>query len=408
MSTKSIALTILSGLTLLGVTAPEAPGGMMSMRMAMPTSSPTFRVSTQPMPSFTGFMANPNVGVPMTRPTFQPWWVSQPVGKTNTVLSTMSRTAMMPAATGFPGNGGYSGSGGYPSASYPDSSTMHGGADAMTALSQQLLANQQTALQQQTILRTNIENRRSLFDAWLYERANQPGVEDLREREQELTLQRSRNDPPFTEILSARALNSLLVELQKLEARGTTLATVALEEAALRNINVTATQNGAHFGLLKHDGSLSWPAVLRDLSPSEDTQALRQEIDSLIKEALHQAKFGRTEAGLVTQLQSDVRSLRALLKKNAGVLSPTRYITAKLFLDDLTGAVQVLERDDAANYILGKFTARGNTVQELLRHMTSLGLVFAPAVAGDEAAYLALQRALAETSYRAQLQTTPK
>lgn len=402
---KQIGRKVLIGLGLMAMTTASASGGPMMMRMAMPMpmSPPNFRVPTQPIPPFIGFMTNPNVGMTMTRPASQQTMLSRAAQRaaqnTNAAMSTMPNNVM------FPWRNGYPGSSSYPYSSSPYSSGMNGAADVMTAQSQMTIANQQAEMTQRTVLRTKLENHRRLFDAWLYERANTPSMEDLREREQELVFRRSRNDPPLTEILSALALNSLLIELQKLEAKGITLTSVELDEGVLKNINVTATQNGANFGLLKHDGPLSWPVVLRDLAPAAETQELRKEIDSLIKEALFQAKNGKTEPGLLAQLYVDVRFCRELLKKTAGDVTSHRYIAARRFLDDLENAVKVLERDDAANFILGKFAAKGKTVRELLKHMNSLGLVFAPAVSGDEAAYVALQRSLAEASYRAQLQT---
>jgi hypothetical protein len=47
-------------------------------------------------------------------------------------------------------------------------------------------------------------------------------------------------------------------------------------------------------------------------------------------------------------------------------------------------------------------------VGELVNHMTRQGLRFAPATAGDEAAYLAVQRALAEYDVAARSQLVRK
>ena len=57
-------------------------------------------------------------------------------------------------------------------------------------------------------------------------------------------------------------------------------------------------------------------------------------------------------------------------------------------------ALKLLEKPHAGYYFSGKFSARGKTVAELIQHMSYQGLRFAPAVAGDEAAYENLHRAL--------------
>jgi hypothetical protein len=64
----------------------------------------------------------------------------------------------------------------------------------------------------------------------------------------------------------------------------------------------------------------------------------------------------------------------------------------------VSDAVKVLGRADAAQYVNGTFAlnpAHIKTVGDLIAFMAEKHLKFAPAVPGDEAAYLALQRALA-------------
>ena len=56
---------------------------------------------------------------------------------------------------------------------------------------------------------------------------------------------------------------------------------------------------------------------------------------------------------------------------------------------------KVLEKPDAGHYLTGKYAAKGKSVQAVVKYMTQQGLLFAPAIAGDEAAYTALHRALA-------------
>jgi hypothetical protein len=78
-----------------------------------------------------------------------------------------------------------------------------------------------------------------------------------------------------------------------------------------------------------------------------------------------------------------------------------RYIQAKSYLKQLDAAVRLLGRDDANRYITGAFVldpAKIKTVQDLVAFMGDKALRFAPAVPGDEAAYVALHRALASAS----------
>jgi len=56
--------------------------------------------------------------------------------------------------------------------------------------------------------------------------------------------------------------------------------------------------------------------------------------------------------------------------------------------------IKVLASADARDYFIQKNAAQGKNVAELVKHMTENGLRFAPAVDGDEAAYVALHRAV--------------
>jgi hypothetical protein len=77
-------------------------------------------------------------------------------------------------------------------------------------------------------------------------------------------------------------------------------------------------------------------------------------------------------------------------------ISAPEYIRAKRLLDELDDAVKVLGQPDAGNYFNQTYVPQGRTVAQLVQSMTRRDLRFAPAVPGDEAAYLVLQRALAE------------
>jgi hypothetical protein len=61
-------------------------------------------------------------------------------------------------------------------------------------------------------------------------------------------------------------------------------------------------------------------------------------------------------------------------------------------LDDLQAAVRTVRQPDAAKYL---DTPHAKTIRELADFMIEKDLRFAPAVAGDEAAYLKLYQQLA-------------
>jgi hypothetical protein len=71
---------------------------------------------------------------------------------------------------------------------------------------------------------------------------------------------------------------------------------------------------------------------------------------------------------------------------------------AKRYLNDLDSALRVLEDPNASKFANRKLAARGSTVSDLVAEMSGQGLRFAPAVPGDEGAYVALHRALVNYS----------
>ncbi|HMC63461.1 MAG TPA: hypothetical protein VKI65_00830, partial [Gemmataceae bacterium] len=259
----------------------------------------------------------------------------------------------------------------------------------MSAQGQFQLSTQRAALAAEAVSQARLETRRREFDEWLYDRANRPIREDEREVAQQHALQRSRDNPPASEIYSGIALNTLLAELQKLEGRGVRPPEMPLAEDVVRQINVTTGNGGAHVGLLKNEGKLDWPIALRTYLSREQ----RGRVADLAQESMQEAKNGKQAAAL-REMDRAVRQLHLKLREVAAEIPPGQFIEAKRFLNQLDDAVRALQGADAADYVNGKYAARGKSVAGLVQHMTKEGLQFAPAVAGDEAGYLALHRAL--------------
>jgi hypothetical protein len=86
------------------------------------------------------------------------------------------------------------------------------------------------------------------------------------------------------------------------------------------------------------------------------------------------------------------------LNRQVARVASNEWIEGKRYLDQLQSAVQALQDPSAANYFNGNWSAKGNTVAELVNYMAQNGLRFAPATTGDEGAYQALYRQLADYS----------
>jgi hypothetical protein len=93
-------------------------------------------------------------------------------------------------------------------------------------------------------------------------------------------------------------------------------------------------------------------------------------------------------------MSAAVDNLQNGLRRNVAEASPSDYIKAKRFLSDLDSAIRALQDPGISKYATRKLAAKGGTVSDLVTEMGGQGLRFAPAVAGDENAYVALHRAL--------------
>jgi hypothetical protein len=275
----------------------------------------------------------------------------------------------------------------------PVGGALTGASDVINAQGGFAIQQQQAVLVREQIKAERIANKRRAIDAWLYQREHLPTPEEERERTRLENVMRSRNNPPITEITSGKALNDLLVQLQILQKGGQAQGpNVPLNPDLMNHVNITASQNNSSLGVLRNSGRLQWPLALQDA----EFQALRTQINGLAPDLVSQASGGGpVDGGSVATLSAAVDRLQAQLKRNGGSVPADQYIQSKRFLNDLESAVKALQDPNVSKYASGKWAARGRTVADLLQEMTTNGLRFAAATPGDEAAYVALQRALA-------------
>jgi hypothetical protein len=214
--------------------------------------------------------------------------------------------------------------------------------------------------------------------------------EQERQRIHEEELAWSRSELPESATTSANALNILLTDLQGFQTQKTKIPDVAIDPAILASINVVVSGNNGNVGALKHNGEIQWPATLR--SPEFDSD--RQRVDASLRKAIDNAI--NANAMDLHDVNRALATIHSRLASKIEEISAPEYIRAKRLLDELDDAVKVLGQPDAGNYFNQTYTAQGRTVAQLVQSMTRRDLRFAPAVPGDEAAYLVLQRALAE------------
>lgn len=271
----------------------------------------------------------------------------------------------------------------------PLSGYLRGTADIINSEGRSQVSVQQADLMHEQVRRERLENRRRAFDLGLYERDRTPTPEDERQKALKEQLQRSRNDPPVGEIISATALNILLADVQK-KGDNAQEPAIPLDPDVLRHINIKSPSGRGNPGLLKDAGRCRWPLVFHGLP----YQAERDALSDLTPRAYEQVVHGEVAAGLLNSLTEAVHRLQEKLRDHVKELTPAEYSEGRRFLSAYQDALTLLRQPGAGDYFTRK-APRGQTIADLVRHMTREGLVFAPAVPGDEAAYRALHRALA-------------
>jgi hypothetical protein len=277
-------------------------------------------------------------------------------------------------------------------ASDPYGSMLRGSADVISAQSRYLVTLQEAQLLREQVQALRTANRRSAFDHYLYVRERAPTPEQLRAEERAQRLDRARNEPPVTEILSAGALNELLADLQ--QATLTSVQDLPIDAALVRYVNFTTARDSSNIGLLRNC-NLRWPRLLAE----ETFETARDRLNLKIGAAIEQAKSGVTlDRQALVSMSDDIDALHLQLRGRVSDVAAPQFIEGKRFLNQLGDAVKALEQPDAIRFLSGSYDFKGQTVNELVKFMTENGLWFAPATGGDEPAYRAVHHSLAVCS----------
>jgi hypothetical protein len=330
-----------------------------------------------------GGAAGFNANLGGVRPVSNPFanLIVSPYGGPGATMTSQGLPAPYPPYPGYGCN--YDPYGGY----------LQGVASVIDSNGRYLVSVQQAGLGQQELKRSQLQTRRAAYEEWLWERNNLPTLEDDRERVFREQLRRAQNDPPLPEIWSGDSLNVLLKSAQNLP-KSIQGPNIPLDEDIISKINLNAGK-GLNFGLLKNEGQLTWPYSLRELKPAADSQELRDLLQRLGKKAFNEAKLGQVDPNTIREMEKGTDRLQKLLVAQVGDLPFAQYSEGKRYLNQLYDGIKALREPNATDIANGRFKLRGNTVADVVDYMTKNGLPFAPAVAGEESAYLALQRAMA-------------
>jgi hypothetical protein len=292
------------------------------------------------------------------------------------------------ASSGSGGYGGYGGQG-YGGNTYgtmdPNYGFLSGAANAIDASGEYWKQIQQARILETQADQGRLGYRRSLIDEARYERGLLPTTEEMRQQDLGRNLAYARHEPPITDVISGRSLNAILNHLRDDPAVGKG-PNVPLDDEVLRRINVTSpNRDGASLGLLKDGGKLQWPQSLS----GKEFDTARTDLSRRLEDVVGDLKFSNPiQQGKIKDLNADREKLRNMVEKSE--LSPTDYIDARAYLDQVGAAIQALQDPNVVANFNHKFNAKN--VAELVDGMK--GLDFGPAAPGDEWAYRMLQQAL--------------
>jgi len=274
------------------------------------------------------------------------------------------------------------------------------GLASVTAATGQYYKDIQTArLLREQSRQSAIDTARKRLEFEMWYETIRPTTPKLLARDAATNLDDARNFATATKIWSGDALNHLLrnaIKTGKLN-RG---PKVSLDEDTLKHINLTDRSSRSNVGLLKNGTELSWPLVLQE--PPFDGS--RTKLDLKLKDAVAHLK-AKQPVPTATLRDADAlyKDLTTKLNDSADDLTPSQYIAARRYLNQVGQAIRALKDPKAANYFNNRWVAKGSTVAELVDHLRQEGLEFAPATPGDEASYTALYNAL--RAYEGGMQT---
>src|SRR5271166_609793 len=287
----------------------------------------------QPPPSATpaGPNGNPYGSLPAAPPRMPP--VSQPSATTQFDPGVPSYLSGPPVSSGpqFPSLGYPPSWGGVPFVQTPVAGYLSGVAEVTTANGQYLSQVQQARFLQAQADSAKLDLRRKAIEQQRYLRSLEPTPEEIRQNEILDRINRSRNNPPPTEIWSGRALNDLLVAIGRSQRGGATGPVVPLDPAMLQHINLTTGSTTRGAGRLRDLGRFQWPIALTDDAFDSD----RHQIEKTARVAADQGASGSVEATVIRDLQRAVNSMIATLRSKVDDFTPTQYVQAMRYLREL-------------------------------------------------------------------------
>jgi hypothetical protein len=252
--------------------------------------------------------------------------------------------------------------------------------------------------------RRALDNLKRQWDTERYWNSIRPTAPRMMDAERAVALNDARNRATPARVWSADALNQLLRGIIR-NGQLNRGPNIPLDEDTLKHINLTDRSSRGNVGLIKSGGKLNWPPVLQEPPLDKPSKAL----DRKLREAVEQLKDREPVSSTTLQdIDNLYKELNDRLSDRADELSPSQYIEAKRYLNQVGQAVRALRDKNAVRHFDNSWTPKGKNVAELVDFMRREGLEFAPATEGDESAYNSLYNALRAFEAGTREVATPK
>lgn len=220
----------------------------------------------------------------------------------------------------------------------------------------------------------------------------EPGV-DLKNKPAGLVLtglNRALVEPADRDILSGKVLNELATTIRGLESRGAKAESPLLPAELVAHVNYKGGPSADVIALLG-TGRPVMPAALT----AAEFEAVREDLDKALTPVLEPIKAGKRPAvDAVDRLITATKKAKETTAARAKPLPEAEAKELSRFYVTLDSLSRVGKDAGAAGLFPQRWTSVGATVAELVRHMNSFKLAFAPAASGDEDVYYSLHRGL--------------
>jgi len=272
----------------------------------------------------------------------------------------------------------------------PAGSYLTGASNVINSQGQFLISKQQAAVTQQEAEQAKLDTRRKTVEQWQYEQALQPTLAEVQAKAVQEGYEQMRGNPPSARIWSGEALNTLLRHIQQTQSYLSGMPSIPLDPRQVRKIRFTDGTNRGDVTLFAQGPKIDWPFPLRDPAFKQN----REKIESLSADVVRQAGGGDVDYGTIKAIQGTAVVMIDDLKDHIDDFTPSDYMKAKRFLNDLSKGARGLGDPNGTAALKSQGGPQASTVDQLVAMMTNKGLRFAPAKDGDEEAYTALFQSL--------------